>query len=185
MLKGLTKGNTSETVRAVDMRLVGWDVVYFLLGTMGRTLTVSGIARRTLAALQRAEAAVKGDNPAIVPSLQSFRTLIEMKIGDQAAALETSRRLSLEYPDHILVAQRHTLNLRTAGELEQSAVSAINLVEMSPETPCYHGLLGDILFEQKDFKGALKCYQTANPGKVNYPIFALRQANLLRRAKRL
>lgn len=182
-LPALTKGRTASGLRAIDMRLFGWEARYFLFGTLTRTLTVSGHARRALKALDSAEAALAGDDD-LRFSVQSFRTLIEMEIGDPAQALATSGALWRKRPDHRLTLQRHVLNLRTARNLDEAALRARDLLALAPNMPCYHGLLGDIRLEQRRLDEALEHYEKANPQRALYPVFVLRHAGLLRREKR-
>jgi len=182
--KFLTKGVTPTGHAAFDMRMFCWEVRYFLLGTMLRTLTTGGLARQLQDAISRAILHYTGDDDQLILSLESFRTLIEMEVGDQAAALEISGALARQNPDNRMALQRYVLNLRKSGDLETTAIAAEALVELSPLTRCYHGVLADIYFEQRRFGDALEHYARANPERADYPVFAMRHANLLRREKR-
>ncbi|NOX39605.1 MAG: hypothetical protein GXP05_03565 [Alphaproteobacteria bacterium] len=182
--KGLTKGITPSGHLVFDMRMFCWEVRYFLLGTMLRTLTTGGLARLMQDAISRTILRYTGRDDALVLSLESFRTLIEMEVGDQDLALKTSRALATQNPDNRMALQRYVLNLRKSGDLKTSAKAAERLVEMAPEIACYHGLLADIYYELRNFDASLDHYARANPGRADYPVFAMRHANLLRREKR-
>ncbi len=180
----ITKGKTPTGLAALDMRMFAWDLRYFLLGTMQRTLTISGIARRGLSTIEKARQFCLGRDDRVATALSSFCTLIEAEIGDPEAAVATSRDLANAHPKDRFIVQRHVLNLRLTRDIRNGAQFAEKLVEISPEVPCYHALFADILFEQRRFDEALAHYEIANPGPVNYPVFAMRHASLLRRLKR-
>ncbi len=182
--KGLTKGLTPSGHLAFDMRMFCWEVRYFLLGTMLRTLTTGGLARLMQDAISRTISHYTGRDDGLVLSLESFRTLIEMEVGDQDLALDSARKLATQNPDNRMALQRYVLNLRKSGDLETSAEAAERLVEMAPGIACYHGLLADIYYEQRRFDPSLEHYALTNPGRADYPVFAMRHANLLRREKR-
>ena len=181
----MTKGRTPDKLDALDMRMFVWDLRYFLLGTMERTLTINGIARRSLASVEKSRQHYAGKDDRTEVSLRSFATLIEAEIGNRDAALKTSGALADENAGDPFILQRHILNLRMKRDAKTGAQYAEKLLEIAPNIPCYHGLYGDILFELRQFDQALHHYEIANPGAVNYPVFVLRHANLLRRLKRM
>ncbi|MFV0301398.1 MAG: hypothetical protein ACK5IP_11045 [Paracoccus sp. (in: a-proteobacteria)] len=183
-LASLSRG---EPQKRVDMRSLVWEIRHFLSNTFRGPLVAASAGDELRARVLEVEAqdGIRG-TPA-ERSLKSFRSQIEMEGPDPESALALSEEMARDAPlaEHRWPAQRFALNLMHMRIYQRARYWVLRLAQHWPDEPVYSGCLASTIMREHENEIALFHFERANPtGRMPFPVFIPRHAQLLDRLKR-